>query len=136
MTERNLYLKGGYDKIVNWVAKPLLKDPETIKMGEVVKNIQWGDDDNSVIVETLKGDKRSTFKADAIVVTAPLGCLRRKMINFEPAIPEDIQNGIDAFSFGALGKVFVEFDEVFWPKDNDQFIYYPSPLAEDTPVDE
>ncbi|RAL60742.1 hypothetical protein DID88_009847 [Monilinia fructigena] len=89
--ERNLYMKGGYDKIINWAAKPLLKDSETIKMGEVVKNIQWGEEDNSVVVDTLKGDKQSTFKADAIAVTVPLGCLRMKMINFEPALPEDIQ---------------------------------------------
>ncbi|KAF7897197.1 hypothetical protein EAF00_005425 [Botryotinia globosa] len=136
VTERNLYMKGGYDKIVNWAARPLQKDLETIKLGEIVKNIQWGESDNSILVETLKGDKKSTFKADAIVVTAPLGCLRKKMINFEPALPEDIQEGIDNFSYGALGKVFVEFEEVFWPKDNDQFIYYPSPLPEGTPIDE
>jgi len=30
----------------------------------------------------------------------------------------------------------VEFSQVFWPKDNDQFIYYPTPLAPGVPVDE
>ncbi|PQE32057.1 FMS1- involved in the biosynthesis of pantothenic acid protein [Rutstroemia sp. NJR-2017a WRK4] len=136
VTERNLYMKGGYDKIVNWAAKPLLKDPETIRLGEVVKNITWGHEDNSVIVESTNNNKTSTFNADAIVVTVPLGVLRRNMINFSPALPSDIQEGIRRFSYGALGKVFVEFSEVFWPKDNDQFIYYPSPLPLDATVDE
>jgi polyamine oxidase len=129
-------MKGGYDKIVNWAAKPLLKDPETIRLGEVVQNITWGHEDDSVIVQSTNGNKTSTFNADAIVVTVPLGVLRRNMINFSPALPSDIQEGIRRFSYGALGKVFVEFSEVFWPKDNDQFIYYPSPLPQDATVDE
>ncbi|KAH6710652.1 flavin-containing amine oxidase-like protein [Leptodontidium sp. MPI-SDFR-AT-0119] len=132
LTERNLYMKGGYDKIVNWTAEPLLKDPDMIKMGEVVTDINWGTTDNSIVVHSQKG----TYTADAVIVTVPLGCLRRNMINFSPPMPPSIQEGITSFSYGALGKVFVEFSEVFWPKDNDQFIYYPSPLAPGTPIDE
>jgi polyamine oxidase len=125
-------MKGGYDKIVNWTAKPLLKDPDIIKMGQVVKNIKWGEQDDSVAVQSCNG----TFTGDAVVVTVPLGCLRHNMINFSPPLPESIQHGINSFSYGALGKVFVEFSEVFWPKDNDQFVYYPSPLPAGTPIDE
>ncbi|OWP01168.1 flavin containing amine oxidase [Marssonina coronariae] len=132
MTERNLYLKGGYDKIVNWTAEPLLKDPNRIRMGEVVSDITWGATDGSVSVRSQKG----TYTADAVLVTVPLGCLRRNMIAFSPPMPSSIQQGINAFSYGALGKVFLEFSEVFWPKDNDQFIYYPSPPAPGTPLDD
>jgi len=71
-----------------------------------------------------------------VIVTVPLGVLRRNMISFNPPLPSDIAKGISSFSYGALGKVFVEFDEVFWPKDNDQFIYYPSPILDpNTAVD-
>ncbi|KAF8853156.1 flavin-containing amine oxidase-like protein [Acephala macrosclerotiorum] len=133
MTERNLYMKGGYDKIVDWTAKPLLKNPNMIKMGEVVTDIQWGYSDNSSVVTTQSGHR---YTGDAVIVTVPLGCLRRDMINFSPPMPASIQSGIKAFSYGALGKVFIEFEEVFWPKDNDQFIYYPTPLAPGTPIDE
>jgi polyamine oxidase len=132
LTERNLYMKGGYDKIVNWTAEPLMRDPKIIRMGQVVKSIHWGEQDDSITVQSDQG----IFTGDAVVVTVPLGCLRRKMISFTPALPPSIQHGIDSFSYGALGKVFVEFAEVFWPKDNDQFIYYPSPLPPNTPIDE
>lgn len=132
MTERNLYMKGGYDKIVNWTAKPLLKDPNMIHLGEVVKNITWGDSDLSTVVQTQNG----TYAADAVIVTVPLGCLRRNTISFSPPIPASIQRGLNSFSYGALGKVFVEFSEVFWPKDNDQFMYYPSPIPAGAPIDE
>ncbi|PMD27987.1 hypothetical protein NA56DRAFT_640705 [Hyaloscypha hepaticicola] len=132
MTERNLYMKGGYDKIVNWTAKPLLKDPNMIRLGEVVKNITWGDSDSSTVVQTQNG----AYTADAVIVTVPLGCLRKNMISFSPPLPASIKHGIDNFSYGALGKVFVEFSEVFWPKDNDQFMYYPSPIPAGTPINE
>jgi polyamine oxidase len=132
MTERNLYMKGGYDKIVNWTAKPLLKDPNMIHLGEVVKNVIWGDSDSSTVVQTQNG----TYAADAVIVTVPLGCLRRNTISFSPPIPASIQHGLNSFSYGALGKVFVEFSEVFWPKDNDQFMYYPSPIPAGAPIDE
>ncbi|RFU23752.1 hypothetical protein B7463_g12585, partial [Scytalidium lignicola] len=136
VTERNLYMKGGYDKIVHWTAKPLLRNPEMIRLGEVVKDIKWGSEDGSIVVHSTNKDKESTYTADAIVVTVPLGVLRRNMIAFNPPLPTAIQTGINNFSYGALGKVFVQFSEIFWPKDNDQFIYYPSPLPLDTPVDE
>jgi len=132
MTERNLYMKGGYDKIVNWTAEPLLKDPNMIRLGETVKSIAWGETDSSTVVQTQK----ATYTADAVIVTVPLGCLRRNMISFSPPMPASIQHGISSFSYGALGKVFVEFSEVFWPKDNDQFIYYPSPVPAGTSIDE
>jgi polyamine oxidase len=132
MTERNLYMKGGYDKIVNWTAGPLLKDPSMIRLGETVKNITWGDTNSSTVVQT----QNAAYVADAVIVTVPLGCLRRNMISFSPPIPASIQHGINSFSYGALGKVFVEFSEVFWPKDNDQFIYYPSPRPAGASIDE
>lgn len=135
VTERNLYMKGGYDKIVDWTAEPLRKDPDIIHLGEVVKQIEWGTDDNAVVVHSEKDGAQHTFEADAILVTVPLGVLRRGLIDFSPALPTDIQSGISQFSYGALGKVFVEFAEVFWPKDNDQFVYYPSPIS-DSPLDE
>jgi polyamine oxidase len=137
VTERNLYMKGGYDKIVNWTAEPLRRNPETIRLGEVVKDIEWGSGDQSAIVHsTFKEHEAHSYTADAVVVTVPLGVLRRNMINFHPVLPTSLQDGINRFSYGALGKVFVEFSEVFWSKDNDQFIYYPSPLPTSTPVDE
>ncbi len=126
-------MKGGYDKIVEWTAKPLLKDPNIIRMGEVVTDIKWGHNDNSAAITTQSGHH---YTGDAVIVTVPLGCLRRNMVSFSPSLPASIQSGISAFSYGALGKVFIEFSEVFWPKDNDQFIYYPTPLAPGTPIDE
>ncbi len=131
ITERNLYMKGGYDSIVKWTAEPLLRDPGTIRMNHVVDSISWSEDGSSPHVvechQTKSDGAVARFEADAIICTIPLGALRHELVSFNPPLPADIQHGIANFSYGALGKIFFEFTDVFWSKDNDQFIYYPSP---------
>lgn len=137
ITERNLYMKGGYDSIVKWTAEPLLKQADIIKLGHVVKKIIWSEDGataNSVECMLNEGTI-CKFEADAVLCTVPLGCLKHELVSFDPALPADLQTGISRFSYGALGKVFFEFADVFWSKDNDQFIYYPSPDTNDEEED-
>ncbi|KAG4266606.1 hypothetical protein FPRO03_01890 [Fusarium proliferatum] len=127
VTERNLYvLHGGYQKIVRWTAESIL---DSIHLNHHASHIQWSEDGASSAVVTCQdaqgNEKRLT--ADAVIVTVPLGVLRRQLISFSPALPSDISEGINRFSYGALGKVFFEFAEVFWTKDHDQLIYYPAP---------
>ncbi|KAF5691728.1 flavin amine oxidase [Fusarium circinatum] len=127
VTERNLYvLHGGYQKIVGWTAESIL---DSIHLNHHVSNVQWSEDGASHAVVTCQNaqGKEERLVADAVVVTVPLGVLRRQLISFSPALPADISGGISRFSYGALGKVFFEFTEVFWTKDHDQLIYYPAP---------
>jgi len=133
--ERNLYMKGGYDTIVNWTASNL-RDQGIIRLGHVVNKIEWTENANKqcVVRTTTQDGKSPTFVADGIVCTLPLGVLQHNLVKFSPALPEDLSLGLKKISYGALGKIFVEFESVFWPKDNDQFIYYPDPTTE--PVDE
>ena len=129
ITERNLYMKGGYDSIVKWTAEPLQRGSNTIRLGHLVEQVTWNEDGSAATsVECrLKDGSTSTLTADAVICTIPLGALRHNLMAFNPPLPQDIQTGISRFSYGALGKIFFEFADVFWSKDNDQFIYYPSP---------
>ncbi|KAF5687184.1 FMS1 involved in the biosynthesis of pantothenic acid [Fusarium denticulatum] len=127
VTERNLYvLHGGYQKIIGWTAESIL---DSIHLNHHVSHVQWSEDGASRAVVTCQNaqGKEERLVADAVVVTVPLGVLRRQLISFSPALPSDISEGISRFSYGALGKVFFEFAEVFWTKDHDQLIYYPAP---------
>ena len=149
ITERNLYMKGGYSGIVQWTAQTLMTHPDTIRLNHAVDKIVWSEDGSRPCVVEYHDDKgfTSTIQGDAVISTLPLGVLRHGLVSFEPTLPADIQDGISSFSYGALGKVFFEFSEVFWSKDNDQvslrslikvlsifdflgsqFIYCPSPL--------
>lgn len=132
ITERNLYmLRGGYMKLINWTASTV---QDAIRLRHHVRNVEWSEDGNSpsaVTVEDADG-KQQRLTADAIVMTAPLGVLRREeMIPFSPALPADIRTGIQRSGYGALGKVFFEFADVFWSKDHDQFMFYPESPEEE-----
>lgn len=129
ITERNLYMKGGYDGIVKWTAEPLLQTPGTVRLNHIVDGITWSDDGStSCRVECHDSEgNTSAIEADAVVSTLPLGVLHHYLVAFNPPLPADIQEGITRFGYGALGKVFFEFEDVFWSKDNDQFMFYPSP---------
>ncbi len=118
----------GYDAVVDWTAASL-RDTGAILLNRAVETIHWNEDGSqrNVIECRLQDGSMSQIHADAVVCTIPLGCLRHDLVRFEPALPQDIQTGISRFSYGALGKIFFEFADVFWSKDNDQFIYYPSP---------
>ncbi|KAJ5668358.1 uncharacterized protein N7477_006928 [Penicillium maclennaniae] len=134
ITERNLYMKGGYDRIVNWTAEPLREDPTMIRLNHHVEHVEWSEDgDAPVRVQCKDADGTSQLiEGDAVVMTLPLGVYHHNLVSFNPPLPSDIQGAMSRFSYGALGKVFFEFTDVFWSKDNDQFMFYPSPSDEDS----
>ncbi|PTU20433.1 hypothetical protein P175DRAFT_0440096 [Aspergillus ochraceoroseus IBT 24754] len=126
ITERNLYMKGGYDRIVNWTAH---SSSSIIRLNHHVEHVEWnehGDEPMRIRYKDPLGDTQ-WIEGDAVVMTVPLGVYHHNLLSFEPPLPSDIQEGLSRFSYGALGKVFFEFTDVFWSKDNDQFIFYPSP---------
>lgn len=66
--------------------------------------INWGGD--GVTVSTLKGD----IRAKTVVVTTPVGVLRKGGIRFDPALPDDKLEAIEQLPMGLLNKVVFEFD--------------------------
>lgn len=134
ITERNLYMKGGYDRIVNWTAEPLREDPTMIRLNHHVEHVEWSEDgDAPVRIQCKDADGTlQLIEGDAVVMTLPLGVYHHNLVSFNPPLPSDIQGAMSRFSYGALGKVFFEFTDVFWSKDNDQFMFYPSPSDEDS----
>ena len=69
---------------------------------------------NRVRVETAQGQ---IFDADAVVVTLPLGVLKKGVVKFEPSLPLYKQQVINRMGFGALNKVMLKFPEPFFLKD-------------------
>ncbi|RAO67714.1 uncharacterized protein BHQ10_003726 [Talaromyces amestolkiae] len=135
ITERNLYMKGGYDLIVDWTAKSLRDDPEIIRLDHQVQHVEWkgeGGQELAIVHYTDSAGNVGIIEGDAVVMTVPLGVYHHNLISFNPPLPSDIQEGISKFSYGALGKIFFEFSELFWSKDNDQFVFYPSPTDTDS----
>ena len=53
-------------------------------------------------------------EASHVVVTVPLGVLKRGAPDFSPALPPERQAAIDRLGFGRYEKVVLRFDEPFW----------------------
>lgn len=72
-------------------------------------------------VITVTCEDGSVFKADHVVVTLPLGCLKAHASHmFEPPLPEKKMLAIRSMGFGAVNKVFLKYSVPFW-KPGDVF---------------
>lgn len=127
-------MKGGYDTIVDWTIGDLARKPGVVRLNEVVEHVQWADSGTvSVKCREASGDVHS-IEGDAVIMTIPLGTYHHDLVSFSPPLPSDIMHAMSKMSYGALGKVFFEFEEIFWSKDTDQFVYYPSPVHDDEDI--
>lgn len=105
---------GGYDQLVKALAEGL-----DIRLNQKVEQITYNDE--GVTVTTSQGE----FEADRVVVTLPLGVLQQGAVEFSPPLPADKREAIDNLGMGLLNKVYLRFDEPFWPEDVDLLGYIP-----------
>jgi monoamine oxidase len=104
----NELFPGGYSQIPNGLARGL-----DIRLATPVKRIEYSN--RGVVIQT----EHDTFTADRVIVTLPLGVLKRDLINFAPGLPEQKLTAIRRLGMGTLNKVYLRFPQVFWPKEND-----------------
>jgi len=102
---------GGYTQPFTKLAQLL-----DVKLNTAVKEIR--DDTTGVTVITADGE---ALRADAVVVTVPLGVLKVGAIEFTPALPAWKQEAIEKLGFGDLNKLVLQFDHVFWDDSVDFF---------------
>ncbi len=67
--------------------------------------------------------QESRFEADRVVVTVPLGVLKRGRIHFEPALDAAHRRAIDGLGVGLLNKLFLRFPDRFWGAGTQIFGY-------------
>jgi len=73
---------------------------------------------NKVTVKTEQGD----LQADQVVVTLPLGVLKKKSVSFSPDLSKAKTTAIDYhIGFGTVIKVALLFKDVFWNKNKHYF---------------
>ncbi|TID18388.1 FAD/NAD(P)-binding domain-containing protein [Venturia nashicola] len=108
----NLFCAGTYAKVLELVAKPVLVGAD-VRFEHVVTKITSKKEDGNprVTLETANGVLESF---DEVVVTAPLGWLKRNQDVFEPNLPERIAQGIESLGYGNLDKVYITFPKAFW----------------------
>lgn len=109
-------IKGGYRKLIDFLAEESKKHGCTIHLSSIVKVISWSEGS----VEVLCEDGR-TFSASRALITVPLGVLQSEKgskghIEFQPEIPEAAR-AFNLMGFGSVIKLFLEFKDSFWEKD-------------------
>ena len=85
-----------------------LCENQNIRLKRIVKKISYNKTGVEVSVENgedAKHEMIETYRAEAVLVTVPLGVLKEKVIVFDPPLPEEKQSAIDRLGFGNLNKV-------------------------------
>lgn len=103
----------GYDEIAHRLAEGL-----DIRLEQIVQKIEYGED--GVTVTTDQGE----FEAERVVVTLPIGVLRKGVVEFDPPLPEDKATAIEHIGAGVLNKVYLRFATAFWEDDDTDWIGY------------
>lgn len=96
----------------------LKKDDPRLLLSTIVDKITYSHD--GVIVKNKDG---SCVEADYAVVTFSLGVLQQDVVAFEPPLPDWKKVSIDAFLMGTYTKMFFQFNETWWPKETEFFLY-------------
>ncbi|MCU1344236.1 MAG: oxidoreductase [Acidimicrobiia bacterium] len=99
----DLTVLSGLDGLITALADDLdihLREPARVVRAD---GAQWQ-------VET----ERTAYRADAVIVTVPIGVLQAGAITFDPPLPISVQRSISLIGAGRIGKLFVTFDEPFW----------------------
>jgi polyamine oxidase len=116
-----------YDKVLKRHTDRL--DMAKVSLKTVVTCVQRVDNCKKIIITTKSGEKH---QADYAIIAVPQSILQLEEgneghIEFEPRLPKRIIDGLQRVHFGALGKVVLEFDKVFWPTDSERIYVMSTP---------
>lgn len=77
-------------------------------------------DTHPILIKCTDG---STYEADHVICSVSLGVLKKNhQTLFNPPLPQTKINSIEGIGFGVVGKIFLEFEQPFWPSDWNGFI--------------
>ncbi|MGZ3812457.1 MAG: flavin monoamine oxidase family protein [Mucilaginibacter sp.] len=106
-------VKGGYCKMINYLANESKAKGVQLYLNSVVKNIHW--EHNQVEASTVDN---ISYKAEKLIIALPLGVLKadpseKGAISISPSI-SSYQQAIQQMGFGSIIKILLEFKESFW----------------------
>lgn len=97
-----------------------------VRFKTVVNVIEYEDDSAEITLEN--GEQ---VHVDRCVITVPLGCLKRRSMQFIPDLPKWKSDSIDRLEFGVVNKVVLVFDEPFWDVNDPSLIRVANEVGRD-----
>ncbi|EFY85276.1 flavin containing amine oxidase, putative [Metarhizium acridum CQMa 102] len=128
MDGNDAFVASTYKNIMQLIGKAA-RSADAIQLGQEVVQVQTlsrNSDKKAVAIE-LAGGQVKTF--DEVVITCPLGWLKRHKSAFTPSLPPRLEQAIDSIGYSALEKVFVSFPTAFWKEAKDRRDAAPSTLV-------
>lgn len=110
----DVIITNGYDLIPKYLAQNV-----DIRLNTFVNGINYEKD--NIYISTNNGE----YVADKVLITVPLGVLKKNIIQFQPNLPERITTGIHSLKMGSVNKFLLIWDDAFWPEDIQYFGFTP-----------
>lgn len=108
----------GLNSLVRGEADLFLEEnDERLLLNTTVVDIEYGKD--GVVVHTKSGE---CIQAEYAICTFSVGVLQNDAVRFEPQLPKWKREAIEQFQMGTYTKIFMQFNESFWP-DSQYFLY-------------
>ncbi|KAJ4351343.1 uncharacterized protein N0V89_006683 [Didymosphaeria variabile] len=108
----NLFVAETYHKVLKRIAEPASKRAD-IKFGHKVQKVVSSGTEKEPSVEVhVEGLQNMIF--DEVVMTTPLGWLKKNEGAFKPELPERLKQAISSIGYGHLDKVYITFPTAFW----------------------
>lgn len=108
----NCFLTNSYQPIVDGLAKQC-----DILLNTRVTAIHSQKNTIQVITEN------TIFNADIVLITVPLGVLKKNAIQFSPALSVEKQHAIDNLAMGLFNITALKFPHAFWPNES-QILFF------------
>lgn len=109
----------GFNTIIKGMASEFMKENDPrLHLNTEVTEIQYSKD--GVTIHNKDG---SCVSAAYAICTFSLGVLQNDAVKFTPSLPEWKQTAIQRFTMGTYTKIFMQFNETFWPKNTQYFLY-------------
>lgn len=86
-----------------------------IQLNTLVTKIDATDVERILLTTTVENS--STISCRRLIITIPLGCLKKETILFEPPLPDWKRNAINQMGMGLMNKLVLRFGHHFWDRD-------------------
>ena len=107
----DVLLNEGYRVLIEHLANGL-----DVHLSERVTEIDYGGK------RVVLGTDKDAYSADFVVLTVPLGVLKKQDIRLQPDLSEAKQAALNGLEMGLLNKLFLRFEEAFWPPEINSFM--------------
>jgi len=102
----NCFLTSSYQPIIDGLLQNCL-----VKLNTIVTNINTRENDIEIVSEN------TVFYADAVIITVPLGILKKNFIKFNPPLPIAKEKAIEHLDMGLFNITAIKFPTAFWQKE-------------------